>query len=93
MKKRITAALAIMTTLISGSAISALTDRISGTREAICYNHPDKQICVDGIMAMMRGARAAAEINASCEKTPAANAKAAEICKEAKDALDWIGSN
>ena len=66
MKKIIIAAV-LMTTLISGPAMSDLTSELFGTREGICYNHPNKKLCLDGIKILMVSVKDAAQVNRECE--------------------------
>lgn len=60
------------------------------TSEATCYNHPDKQLCLDGIKALMRSVKAASDVNYSCLQVKKAGGEMSEICQNAESSLSTL---
>lgn len=60
------------------------------TSEAICYNHPDKQLCLDGIKALMQSLKAASDVNYSCLQVKKAGGEMREICQDAESSLSTL---
>lgn len=77
----------------SVSANDDLAKKISGTRESICYNHPNKELCVAGINAMLKTAVAASEVASSCKSVEKAGGEKRDECSQAESALRWIKGN
>jgi len=77
------------TLMVSGyaSADKPLSQQISQTREAICYNHPNKQLCVDGITKLMISVRAAAEVSEACKQSQSLDDEQRKECDNADQAL------
>lgn len=69
------------------SADKPLSQQISQTREAICYNHPNKQLCVDGITKLMISVRAAAEVSEACNGIKSLDDEQRKECDNADQAL------
>lgn len=69
------------------SADKPLAQQISQTREAICYNHPNKQLCVDGITKLMLSVRAAAEVSEACKERQSLDVNQRKECDNADQAL------
>lgn len=78
---------------LSVSANDDLAKKISGTRESICYNHPNKELCVAGVNAMLKTAVAASEVVISCKSVEKAGGEKREECSQAESALRWIKDN
>ncbi len=75
--------------MVSGyaSADKPLSQQISQTREAICYNHPNKQMCIDGITKLMVSVRAAAEMSEACKESKSSDDDHRKECDNAEQAL------
>lgn len=82
-------ALFLSALMLSGyaSADKPLSQQISQTREAICYNHPNKQLCVDGITNLMISVRAAAEVSEACKGIKSLDDDQRKECDNANLAL------
>ncbi|WP_447879823.1 hypothetical protein [Serratia fonticola] len=80
-------------TSVSANAGDALIKKISGTRAAICFNHPNKQVCIDGINALMKTAKAAAEVGQACKAVSELGGQDTDNCHDAEDAVKWIEEN
>ncbi|CNJ18934.1 Uncharacterised protein [Yersinia aldovae] len=95
LKKVLIVGMVSASTLFSVSAFSsdALIKKISGTREAICYNHPNKSICIDGINALLKSAVAAAGLDKACKDVSELGGKGSNNCTEAEDVVKWIESS
>lgn len=93
MRKLIIVAIAASIASMSAAASDVLIKKISGTREAICFNHPNKKVCIDGINALMKTAKAAAEVGQACKAVSDLGGKNSDNCRDAEDAVKWIDEN
>ena len=68
-------------------ADATLSQKFSQTKEAICYNHPNKNICIDGINALMKGVKAASDTHYACLEVQKLGDPKSDKCNDVDKAL------
>lgn len=92
MKNIIKVTAVISIALVSAPAMSDLTSETLGTREAICYNHPNKKLCIDGVNMLMVAVKNAAQLDRECEAVEKlGGSNKGTRCEEAKKLLNTLG--
>lgn len=80
-------------TSLPSMANDDLTNKISGTRESICYNHPNKQLCLEGINSLLKIAVATTDAMNACKSVEKAGGKKRNECSQAESTVNWIRNN
>ncbi|MFS7191048.1 hypothetical protein AB6864_00920 [Serratia proteamaculans] len=95
MKKKLSGIIILSLGFISLSLAASddLTNKISGTRESICYNHPNKQLCLEGINALLKIAVATTDAVNACKSVEKAGGKKRDECSQAESTVNWIRNN
>ncbi|MEQ9888827.1 hypothetical protein ABRP55_20100 [Pectobacterium zantedeschiae] len=70
-----------------------LSKQLQGVRESICYNHPNKKLCIDGIATLMKAAKAAIDVDYACKNVVDKGGMKTGECDNAESAVNWIESN
>ncbi|HEB5185033.1 TPA: hypothetical protein ACWLU2_002281 [Klebsiella pneumoniae] len=73
-------------------ADTTLTQKFAQTKEAICYNHPNKKICIDGINALMKGVKTASDTHYACLKVQELGDPKSDTCNDVDKALADLGN-
>ena len=60
------------------------------TKEAICFNHPNKQLCLEGIKALMKGVKAATDVHYACLKLKELDSQKNETCDNVEESLSTL---
>lgn len=77
----------------SAQADGSLSQQMSQTRESICYNHPNKELCKQGIIALMKSSVDATRVVDACEDVVKKGGSSRPDCFKSEEAIKWINSN